>query len=213
MSETNTSKNFYCNSEQLIQLDLFKNKVKSINRNYGEELQEILFANNKDDHTKYMFSSSDDIIEKLFKEEEIEFILKNKIQTYYYTDRDYPFRLKECSDSPLMLFSKGNCDLNAGKFVGIVGTRNATEAGKENCRKLIFDLAAAQPNTVIVSGMAYGIDICAHKAALDAGLTTIGVVGHGLDRLYPAAHRKNTGGIGNAWRGFRCRCSGRSSRG
>ena len=122
-------------------------------------------------------------------EEEIEFILKNKIQTYYYTDRDYPFRLKECSDSPLMLFSKGNCDLNAGKFVGIVGTRNATDAGKENCRKLIFDLASAQPNTVIVSGMAYGIDICAHKAALDAGLTTIGVVGHGLDRLYPAAHR------------------------
>lgn len=122
-------------------------------------------------------------------EEEIEFILKNKIQTYYYTDRDYPFRLKECSDSPLMLFSKGNCDLNNGKFVGIVGTRNATEAGKENCRKLIFDLAAAQPNAVIVSGMAYGIDICAHKAALDAGLATIGVVGHGLDRLYPAAHR------------------------
>ena len=122
-------------------------------------------------------------------DEEIEFILKNKIKTYYYTDRDYPFRLKECSDSPLVLFSKGNCDLNKGKFVGVVGTRNATEVGKENCKKLIFDLAASQPNAVIVSGMAYGIDICAHKAALDAGLTTIGVVGHGLDRLYPAAHR------------------------
>lgn len=122
-------------------------------------------------------------------QEEIEFIEKNKIHTYYYTDRDYPFRLKECADSPLMIFSKGNCDFNNGKFVGIVGTRNATETGKENCRKLIADLASTQPNTIIVSGLAYGVDICAHKAALDYGLPTIGVVGHGLDRIYPAAHR------------------------
>jgi DNA processing protein len=122
-------------------------------------------------------------------DEEIEFIQKNKILAYYYTDREYPFRLKECSDSPIMIFSKGNCNLNDGKFVGIVGTRNATETGKENCKKLIFDLASIQPNTIIVSGLAYGIDICAHKAALDAGLPTIGVVGHGLDRIYPAAHR------------------------
>ena len=122
-------------------------------------------------------------------EQEIEFIVKNKIQTYYYADKNYPFRLKECADSPIIMFSKGNCDLNNGKFVGIVGTRNATEAGKENCKKMIFDLANAQPSTVIVSGMAYGIDICAHKAAVDAGLATIGVVAHGLDRLYPAAHR------------------------
>ncbi|NDP22898.1 MAG: DNA-protecting protein DprA [Paludibacter sp.] len=122
-------------------------------------------------------------------EQEIEFILKNKIQTYYFTDRDYPFRLKECVDSPIMIYSKGICDLNNGKFVGIVGTRNATETGKENCKKLISDLAATQPNTIIVSGLAYGVDICAHKAALDAGLPTIGVIGHGLDRIYPASHR------------------------
>jgi len=122
-------------------------------------------------------------------DQEIEFILKNKIQAYYFTDRDYPFRLKECPDSPIMIFCKGNCNLNDGKFVGVVGTRNATETGKENCKNLIFDLANAQPNTIIVSGMAYGVDICAHKAALDAGLPTIGVVGHGLDRVYPAAHR------------------------
>ena len=122
-------------------------------------------------------------------EQEIEFILKNKIQTLYFTDRDYPYRLKECPDSPIMLYTKGNCDLNNAKFVGIVGTRNATETGKENCKKLIFDLASSQPNTIIVSGLAYGVDICAHKAALDAGLPTIGVIGHGLDRIYPAAHR------------------------
>jgi DNA processing protein len=120
---------------------------------------------------------------------EIEFILKNKIQTHYFTDKDYPYRLKECTDSPIMLYSKGNCDLNNGKFIGIVGTRNATETGKENCKKMITDLASTQPNSIIVSGLAYGVDICAHKAALDAGLSTIGVIGHGLDRIYPAAHR------------------------
>lgn len=122
-------------------------------------------------------------------EKEIEFIQKNKIKTFYYTDREYPYRLKECPDSPIMLFSKGNCDFNNGKFVGIVGTRSATEIGKDNCKKLIFELTNLQPNTIIVSGMAYGVDICAHKAALDAGLPTIGVLGHGLDRIYPAANR------------------------
>lgn len=122
-------------------------------------------------------------------EQELEFIEKNKIQTYYFADKNYPYRLKECADSPIMLYSKGNCDMNNSKFIGIVGTRNATETGKENCKKLIADLAAAQPNSVIVSGLAFGIDICAHKAALEAGLPTIGVVGHGLDRIYPAAHR------------------------
>jgi DNA processing protein len=122
-------------------------------------------------------------------EEEIDFILKNKIEALYYTDRDYPFRLKECNDSPIMIYSKGNCDLNNGKFVAVVGTRNATETGKENCKSLITDMAAALPNVTIVSGLAYGVDICAHKAALDAGLRTIGVVGHGLDRIYPSAHR------------------------
>ena len=130
---------------------------------------------------------SQDILKRA--ESEIEFILKNKIQTLYFTDRNYPYRLKECPDSPIMLYTKGNCDLNNGKFIGIVGTRNATETGKENCKKLISDLAASQPNAIIVSGLAYGVDICAHKAALDAGLPTIGVIGHGLDRIYPATHR------------------------
>ena len=122
-------------------------------------------------------------------EQELEFIRKNQIQTYYFTDRDYPYRLKECPDSPILIYSKGNCNLNDGKFIGIVGTRNATETGKENCKKLISDLSTYQPNTVIVSGLAYGVDVSAHKAALDSGLPTIGVIGHGLDRIYPALHR------------------------
>jgi DNA processing protein len=122
-------------------------------------------------------------------EQEVEFIVKNKIDTHYFTERNYPFRLKECPDSPILIYTKGNCNLNNGKFVGVVGTRNATEYGKENCKKIIADLALQQPNSVIVSGLAYGVDICAHKAALESGLATIGVVGHGLDRIYPAAPR------------------------
>lgn len=121
-------------------------------------------------------------------QEEIAFVLKNEIQCYYYSDREYPFRLKECHDAPILLYSKGSCTLNDGKFVGIVGTRNGTESGRENCRKLITDLAAHQLELIIVSGLAYGIDICAHKTALDSGIPTIGVIGHGLDRLYPSSH-------------------------
>ena len=130
---------------------------------------------------------SQDVLKRA--DQEVEFVIKNKIQPYYFADRDYPFRLKECADSPILIFTKGNCDLNNGKFIGIVGTRNATETGKEYCKKLITDLSQLQPNAIIVSGLAYGVDICAHKVALEVGLPTIGVVGHGLDRIYPAAHR------------------------
>lgn len=123
-------------------------------------------------------------------EKEIEFITKEGIQFYFFTDEDYPFRLKECPDAPVLLYGKGKLNLNAGKFVGIVGTRKATEEGKENTRKLVEDLARCQQDITIVSGLAYGIDIYSHKAALDSGLPTIAVLGHGLDRIYPAAHHK-----------------------
>ncbi len=132
---------------------------------------------------------------------EIEFITKNNIKTFYYVDREYPFRLKECADSPILIYTKGNISLNDGKFIGVVGTRNATETGKENCRNLIAGISSSVPDAIFVSGLAYGIDICAHKAALDNNLPTIGVVGHGLDRIYPATHNStaarmlNQGGL------------------
>jgi DNA processing protein len=121
-------------------------------------------------------------------EEEIEFIIKNNIRYYYFTDKDYPFRLKECPDAPLILYSKCSQNLNDAKFLGIVGTRKATEYGKGLCKKFINELSTV-PNLIIVSGLAYGIDINAHKAALDAGMPTIGIVAHGLDRIYPESHR------------------------
>lgn len=120
-------------------------------------------------------------------EEEIKFIEKNNIQPLFYLDSDYPKRLTYCEDSPVMLYYKGNVNLNSEKIISIVGTREATEYGKKMCEKLIADLAIH--NVLIVSGLAYGIDICAHKAALDNGLPTVCTLAHGLDRIYPAIHK------------------------
>ncbi|MDR1699068.1 MAG: DNA-processing protein DprA [Prevotellaceae bacterium] len=126
---------------------------------------------------------------RLQAEKEMEFVLKNKISPLFYTDKNYPYRLKECADAPVLLYTKNRADLNANKFVGIVGTRNVTDYGKEICRELVANLAQRHPELVVVSGLAYGTDICAHKAALENNLATIGILGHGLDRIYPATHR------------------------
>jgi len=120
-------------------------------------------------------------------EEELCFIEKNKIQPLFYLDGVYPLRLKQCHDSPLMLYYKGNADLNVPKVVALVGTRNATEYGRDMCRRIIEGLT--EHNVLIISGLAYGIDTWSHKAALDNNLKTIGVLGHGLDRVYPYANR------------------------
>lgn len=119
-------------------------------------------------------------------EKEIEFIEQNEIKPLFYLEKDYPERLKHCNDSPLMLYYKGNCDLNASRVLGIVGTRKATEYGKDICHKIVEGLAHL--NVIIVSGLAFGIDVQAHKAALQCGLNTIGVLGHGLDMMYPSMH-------------------------
>lgn len=118
---------------------------------------------------------------------EIEFINKYKIRTLFYTDDDYPSRLKECIDSPLLLYYKGNADLNFKRIVAVVGTRRATHYGKEICEKLVEGLK--DPGVLVVSGLAYGIDTCAHKSALDNGLETIAVLAHGLDRIYPMTNK------------------------
>ena len=122
-------------------------------------------------------------------EREIEFIAKNGIKLLCWGSEDYPCRLAECDDAPLVLHSMGNVDLNARHVVSIVGTRHASEYGKALCENFVADLAKFAPGTLIVSGLAYGIDICAHRAALKAGLPTAGVLAHGLDRIYPGAHR------------------------
>jgi len=122
-------------------------------------------------------------------EKEIAFIEKNKIQPLYIGNSDYPQHLKECVDAPAMLYFRGNTNLNAEKIISIIGTRNATNYGKEVTEKLISDISEVYPETLIVSGLAYGIDIQSHKASLKHNLPTIGVIAHGLDRIYPSVHR------------------------
>ena len=122
-------------------------------------------------------------------EKEAEYVCKNNIRTYFYLDNDYPFRLKQCDDSPVIFFLKGTCDLNSSKILSIVGTRNPTTHGREICERIIGGLASGHPDIIIVSGLAYGIDIHSHKAALSNNLPTIGVLGHGLKTIYPSVHK------------------------
>jgi DNA processing protein len=130
-------------------------------------------------------------------EEEAEYVIKHKIKTFFYLDSDYPFRLKQCDDSPVCFYFKGTSDLNSNKILSVVGTRNATSHGKEYCEKIVADLAASHPDLIIISGLAYGIDITAHRAALSNGLQTIGVLGHGFKTLYPSIHRSTAEAILN----------------
>ena len=121
-------------------------------------------------------------------EKEAEYVSRNKIKTYFYLDNDYPFRLRQCDDSPVVFFFMGNCDLDSSRILSVVGTRNATHRGREICEKIIGGLSDGNPDLIIVSGLAYGIDIYAHKAALSNNLHTIGVLGHGLKTIYPSVH-------------------------
>ena len=119
-------------------------------------------------------------------EKEIRFIEKYKIKPLFITDKNYPRRLLNCYDSPTLLFYKGHADLNASKIIAVIGTRSHTEYGKQVTEKIIKDLTAQQ--VLVVSGLAFGIDAVAHKAALKNGLSTVGVLGHGLDQIYPPEH-------------------------
>ena len=120
-------------------------------------------------------------------EQEIEFIEKFKIQPLFITDKDYPKRLLRCYDAPTLLYYRGNADLNATKIISIIGTRNNTDYGKHATEKLVADLQ--EQNVTIVSGLAFGIDAIAHKAALNNSLPTVGVLAHGLDSIYPSQHK------------------------
>ena len=121
-------------------------------------------------------------------EAELKFIKENNINCLFYQDEKYPDRLKHCIDGPILLFTSGTIDFNNRKVISIVGTREITSYGTEFCKKFIEDLAPLNP--IIISGFAYGVDIVAHKVAMDLGLQTIGVVAHGLNQVYPKVHKK-----------------------
>jgi DNA processing protein len=121
-------------------------------------------------------------------EREAEYLTRNRIRTYFYLDNDYPFRLRQCDDSPVVFFFMGDCNLDSSKILSVVGTRNATQRGREICEKIIGALAECHRDLIIISGLAYGIDISAHKVALANNLQTVGVLGHGFKTLYPSVH-------------------------
>lgn len=120
-------------------------------------------------------------------EEEIKFIEKYKITPLFITDENYPKRILHCFDAPTILYYRGNADLNSAKIISIIGTRNNTDYGKQLTEKIVADLQ--EQNVLIVSGLAFGIDVIAHKAALQNNMPTIAVLAHGLDSIYPNQHK------------------------
>jgi len=121
---------------------------------------------------------------------EMEYNARNNIKTLCLADNDYPQRLKNCADAPLVLFFKGNTDLNRARVINVVGTRHCTAYGQDVIRKFFTELKKLSPEVLIVSGLAYGVDINAHRQALANDLDTVAVLAHGLDNLYPARHKQ-----------------------
>jgi len=127
-----------------------------------------------------------DVIEKA--KAELEYVRGNKIDVLFYTDKNYPRRLLPCPDAPVLIYTKGEMNLDFERVVSVVGTRNATVNGKELCDNLIREMAERNYRILIISGLAYGIDIQAHKSAITYNLPTVAVLGHGMDLLYPSLH-------------------------
>lgn len=121
-------------------------------------------------------------------EESVRKAEKEGVQLLFYTSKQFPRRLKQLPDAPVLLYYQGTADLNQAKTVALVGTRQATDYGREQTERLVRGLVPHRP--LVVSGLAYGIDIAAHRAALQEGLETVGVMATGLDTIYPHAHRK-----------------------
>jgi len=121
---------------------------------------------------------------------EMEYNLQNGISAFSLADNDYPQRLKNCDDAPLVLFYKGTACLNRARVINIVGTRHCTAYGQDIIRRFVYELKTLCPEVLIVSGLAYGVDINAHRQALANGLDTVGVLAHGLDYLYPTRHKQ-----------------------
>lgn len=122
-------------------------------------------------------------------EEEMVFCEEHQVRVLAFNDPDYPQRMAECVDAPIALFYCGNANLNARRVINIVGTRRATPYGVDFIRSFFASLKELCPDVLVFSGLAYGVDITAHRACLDNGFDTVGVLAHGLDEIYPRAHR------------------------
>lgn len=155
-----------------------------------------IYENRKDirailpDASERLVNTLKDFDEALKRAEtEKEFADRKNVKCITINSADYPQRLCDCDDAPLVLYYCGNANLNSSRIINVIGTRHCTEYGRDVCHNLITDLQRYYPDTLIVSGLAYGIDICAHRTALECGMQTVGVLAHGLDRIYPSVHR------------------------
>lgn len=172
----------------------FGNKRMRTILSHLDSLEEFFTA--KKQHLKAIPGIGENLIRQLNRKEalvlaenHVDFFIKHPvIEPIFYTDISYPKRLNECVDAPLLLFKRGNLDPNVGKTVAIVGTRNATSYGKQICEELIESFDGK--NILVVSGLAYGVDVIAHQLCIKHQIQTIGVLGHGLDIIYPSVHKK-----------------------
>ena len=121
---------------------------------------------------------------------EMEFITAHGIQALTMADDNYPARLRNCPDAPIVIFYKGNADLHQQRVINLVGTRRCTPYGQDLVRRFLTRLRELCPQVLVVSGLAYGVDICAHRQSLACGYDTVGVLAHGLDTIYPSQHRQ-----------------------
>lgn len=152
---------------------------------FAASMQELLQIEGIGAHTAGQILRTDAISRA---EKQLKFLEQHQIDPLFYTDERYPKRLKNCYDAPVMLYYKGTADLNHPRIISVVGTRMATSYGLMLCEQLAETLK--DYGVLVVSGLAYGIDVAAHRQSMLHGIPTVGVLGHGLDRLYPSAHRQ-----------------------
>lgn len=167
--------------------------LKEISLNF--RLPSEIFSLSRSELTE-LFGAKEQFIEGILRgdalpdaEKEIEWAFSHGVKVLYIHDKAYPHRLRECCDAPLILYYKGSADLNSERIISIVGTRKSDIYGENQCKRIVEALCACNPKPIIVSGLAFGIDICAHRSALDHGAESIGVMGTGIDTVYPASHR------------------------
>lgn len=135
------------------------------------------------------FSSTDLAASLERARKEVEFVNRHSIRVYSLFDDDYPWLLRQIPDAPVMLFQLGEADLNVEHMLSMVGTRRCTKYGLDFCSRFVADLGAYFPDLTVVSGLAFGIDAASHTAAIENNLPTVAVMAHGLDTIYPSAHR------------------------
>jgi DNA processing protein len=182
--------------QQQIALTFFPGLGRKRIRKIVQQLESVeLFFTEKKHKLLKIDGLSKGILDRIDRDEALrlaepyaQYLLKKNYQHFFFTDDKYPKRLNQCADAPVLLFGKGKMHLDHPKMVAIVGTRNATSYGKKICENLIQTFA--DKNILVVSGLAYGIDIYVHQLCIKHQVETIGVLGHGLDRIYPAAHKQ-----------------------